>query len=264
MYKRLKELGLECEEYCYDRPASNFSLYEDSLYVDASCQFEALACNNYAPEVYADHFDFERLFGSRKAKGYKNGIIIEVAKFITDEYVRYKYIKMLEESFSYTSRRYKSLGRTIEETIRGLYKSDCEYGDDYIKGYMSLRINHDDTKFVENLYGFIDENKSYFDGHLKLSEDYYCINIITGKDEEDIIYVTNENIYVGNSSGYKAYEQDEDIKHMSNVGNFMNVISDFAPISELTVEDRIKLRRLYEKDCENHCLSCDVYMGTTD
>lgn len=50
--EQMNKNGFTYEKYNYERPASNVSLDEDSLYADISCPREGLYCDNYAPEVY--------------------------------------------------------------------------------------------------------------------------------------------------------------------------------------------------------------------
>lgn len=270
--KRMKEMGLEYEEYSYDRPGSHVSLNTDTLYGDISCQFEDLHCSNYAPEVYSSEFEAARLIETRHASGYKQGIFVALSSHITDAYGKYLYIKMLRDVFSYKSRRYKSIGKCIEDKIKECCDLD---GDTYLYGYTTVRIKDtDDWKFSSQFYKFLTDHHEMFDKTLTVEANRFCFQFYRGKTKAtrfepsrklmDVIFVYPDKIFFGIAEGYTECEYKDDVKSMSDVDEFMSVISDFVPIDQLSDDDRRELKRLYLQDRQNDKFKCDVYMRNTD
>ena len=258
---KMKELGLEYEEYCYDRPASRMAFDENSLDADISCVEEEVYCNNYLPEVWSPTFDFKRLMSPRH--GYKNGIIVEIVHHIKDEYIRYLYMALLRDIFGYKTRRYKSIGRVIEDTIRKNLSGWDDGSQHYLTGYTAVKIETDEGKRIASrLDAFMRKHKDSFDNRLTVTDKFCMIQIPTGKNTHDVVYVSKDCIIIGNSDGYTKDEKDEDIEYMTDI--FIRVVSDFLPIKDLPASDRIKLQSLYMDDLRKGKLNCDVYMGYTD
>ena len=113
-----------------------------------------------------------------------------------------------------------------------------------------------------------------FDKTLRVENDRFYFHFHRGKTKAtwfepsrelaDVIFVYPNEISIGIMEGYTKAEYEADVDKMTRSYNFMNVISDFVPIKEMSDEDRAKLKSLYLQDQKAGKIRCSVYMGQTD